>query len=314
MSVYTLIDAAQLRAFLQYYRLGELIAFSGIENGIENTNYRIQTNRGHYVLTLFEELEDAQIRPIFNLLEALGRQALPVPAPLSDSQGRKLIKLGPKSAALFNRLPGASIFNPTRQHCYRIGRLLAQLHIASRHSGFHRRNPRDLKACRTLFYACKEHLSRQERDKISAELAYQQCYDDAEIPRGVIHADLFRDNVLFVGNKISAVLDFYGSCNDFLLYDIAIVINDWCREQASVCADRTASLLSGYQSLRPLEPLESQLLPVFLRRAALRFWLSRLAHRIEGRSGSITQQKDPGEFRRILEQHSTLEPAVAAMF
>ncbi len=313
MSVYTPIGDSQLRQFLQRYRLGELIAFSGIENGIENTNYRIDTSRGQYVLTLFEELDDCRIKPIFTLQEHLHRHGLPVPRALPDKQGLTLNKLGNKSAALFHRFCGESIFNPSRQHCVQIGKLLARLHNAARHSGYHRRNPRNLEACRELFSTCENHLSERERRRISAELAFQRPYDDADLPRGVIHADLFRDNVLFSGDKISAVLDFYGSCTDFLLLDIAIVINDWCRTHASVCSEKTDSFLAGYQTARPLEPLERRLLPVFLRRAALRFWLSRLRHRTEARNGTITQQKDPTEFRRILEQHTAQAARSTAM-
>lgn len=306
MSVYTSVAPLQLTSFLKRYDLGELIDYNGIETGIENSNYRLHTTQGYFILTLFEELADPHIQAIFSLLQHLRRQNLVVPSPQQDRQGRHHNKLHAKTAALFTLLPGQSVLNPTRRHCRQIGQHLAKLHLCSMQSGYKRENHRNLSGCRKLFDACKPHLGHYETKKISAELTFQHTFESATLPFGVIHADLFRDNVLWNDDKISGILDFYSSCNDFLLFDIAIAINDWCRDNEFVNQDKSNSLLEGYQTIRPLIPLELKLLPVFLRRAALRFWLSRLNHRTLAKSGLLTQDKDPDEFRTILEQHSEL--------
>lgn len=303
MSVYTPVDAAQLQPFLRHYQLGELIAFSGIENGIENTNYRIHTDLGHFILTLFEAADDAQITPIFTLLEHLHAHDLPVPRPQQDRFGRHLNRLAHKSAGLFNQLPGKSLLQPESKHCFEIGRYLARLHLATGHVTLRRRTPNNLQGLRRLYNACKPYLNRRESNSVSTELAFQQHYDTVALPQGLIHGDLFRDNALFVDDRVSAILDFYGCCNDVLLLDIAIAINDWCRHNGSFCRHKVASVLTGYQSIRPLQAAEKKLLPVFLRRAALRFWLSRLQHQADARSASLTQVKDPEEYRRILKHH-----------
>nr|WP_305909531.1 phosphotransferase [Methylomarinum sp. Ch1-1]MDP4522450.1 phosphotransferase [Methylomarinum sp. Ch1-1] len=222
-----------------------------------------------------------------------------------------MLKLNDKSAALFSCLPGQSLVKPTPNHCYEIGRQLALLHIYAGQFEFRRRNPKNLSACQTLFDDCKALLSDQEIQTIVAELAFQRGYEEVELPNGVIHADLFRDNVLFEHGRVSGILDFYACCNDFLLLDIAIAINDWCRRQSVINKQKMTGLLQGYQSIRPLESLERQLLPVFLRRAALRFWLSRLKHRTDGKNGDLTQHKDPAEFRLLLEQHRS-QPTLSA--
>lgn len=306
MSVYTSVTAAQLTPFLKRYVVGELIDYSGIENGIENSNYRLHTTQGHFILTLYEELDERQIQAVFSLLQQLSAQGLAVPSPQQDRQACLLNHLNGKPAAIFKQLPGQSVLNPTSEHCHRIGQQLAGLHLCSGQSDYNHENPKNLAGCRKLFESCKGHLTTSEIKRISAELAYQQSFDDVELPFGVIHADLFRDNVLWHRGKISGILDFYSSCNDYLLFDIAVTINDWCRDEAFISKEKMCSLLDGYQSVKLLTPLEHKLLPVFLRRAALRFWLSRLSHRLEAKSGALTLDKDPAEFRNILEQHCGL--------
>lgn len=303
MSVYTSVNTAQLTPFLNHYRLGELISYDGIENGIENTNYRLHTSQGHFILTIFEDLASPQIQSIFRLLQQLHRQGLAVPYPQQDRQEQQLNTLNGKPAAIFSQLPGQSILNPDHDHCYQIGQQLALLHIYGLHSDYRRENHKNLSGCRNVFESYKAQLTPNEIKQISSELTYQQTFESPKLPFGVIHADLFRDNVLWEDNKISGILDFYSSCNDYLLFDIAVTINDWCRNEAIISQSKTKSLIEGYQSTRPLEALERRLLPVFLRRAALRFWLSRLKHRLQAKSGALTLDKDPAEFRNILEQH-----------
>ncbi len=312
MSVYTPIHAAQLQLFLNRYDLGELIGFNGIENGIENTNYRISTQRGDFILTLFEELGVRQIGDIFALLDHLKQQGISVPHPLSDEHGIRLNRLSGKPAAVLHCLPGYSISEPTTEHCRQIGSHLASLHLHASHSGFQRSNSKNLKGCQSMFDQCKVQLNPHDVELVADELCYQQQFVNTLLPVGVIHADLFRDNVLLTGDKISAILDFYSSCNGEFLFDIAITINDWCRDDNLICAKRTRALLTGYQSIRTLEKSEQQLLPIYLRRAALRFWLSRLNHRLKIKNGDTIQHKDPEEFRRILQLYRDQQPAEVA--
>jgi len=303
VSVYTLVHTTQLDQFLIDYPLGKLISFDGIENGIENTNYRVKTSCGHFILTLFEELTAAELKPIFALLDYLHGCGLPVHQPQTDNKGNTLRSFNGKTTALFNHLPGLSIETPSLSQCYEVGLQLARLHVYGRQHNFQRNNNKDLKGCRSLFLKLKPHLKQSDINKINAELTFQQQYANVKLPTGVIHADLFRDNILFDNEKISGILDFYNSCHDYLLLDIAITVNDWCIDNATVNCQKTECFLLGYQSVRNIDPLEKKLLPVFLRRASLRFWLSRLSHQIFPKTGDITQQKDPSQFEYLLDQY-----------
>ncbi len=303
MSVYTSICSTQLEKLLKDYPLGKLISFDGIENGIENTNYRIKTSRGYFILTLFEELTVAELKPVFALLDYLHSCGLSVPRPQSNNRSNTLHTFNGKTTAFFNHLSGLSIEIPSLSQCYEVGLQLARLHVYGCQYNFQRCNNKDLKGCRSLFLKLKPYLKQSDINKISAELAFQQQYANVKLPKGVIHADLFRDNILFANEKISGILDFYNSCHDYLLLDIAITINDWCIDNATVNCQKTECFLLGYQSVRNIEPLEKKLLPIFLRRASLRFWLSRLGHQIFPKTGDITQQKDPSLFECLLDQH-----------
>ncbi len=303
MSVYTPVSVPQLNKLLKDYPLGKLINFAGIENGIENSNYRIETSGGHFILTLFEELAKVDLQQIFALLEHLHDCGLPVPQPQTDHQGRILHTINGKATAFFNHLPGSSILTPTPTQCHEIGAQLARLHVYARQHNFKCRNHKDLNGCKSLFLKLKPYLKQSDINKISAELLFQQQHANVKLPKGVIHADLFRDNILFDNERISGILDFYNSCHDYLLLDIAIALNDWCIDNTTINCQKLEYFLRGYQSVRKLEALEKKWLPVFLRRASLRFWLSRLEHQLFPKTGAITQQKNPSRFKNILDQH-----------
>jgi homoserine kinase type II len=303
VSVFTRIIRPQLDQFFSAYTLGEVIGFEGITDGIDNTNYSVTTTQGSFVLTLFESLTIDDLPHFLKLLSHLGKNNLPCPRPQLDLQGNPLRRLNGKPAALFARLSGTATATPSILQCQEIGLQLASLHRCTQDYVFPLKSNNDLSWCKTVLDRISAHLSATDRDLIDDELAFQAKNSQLNLPQGVIHADLFRDNVLFVDDRLSGLLDFYSACTDTLLLDVAITANDWCCDDGVVNNEKVSALLAAYQSLRPLEPLEQRHWPILLRAAALRFWLSRLEHQCYPRPGDITQQKDPLTFRRILLQH-----------
>ncbi len=303
MSVFTRITRPQLDQFFSAYNLGEVVGFEGITDGIDNTNYSVSTTQGGFILTLFESLTTDELPHFVKLLSHLDKNKLPCPSPQSDRQGKSLRQLNGKPAAVFARLSGASTTTPSVLQCREIGLQLAALHRCTQGYVFPIKNGNDLSWCRTVLNKISDYLSATDRRLIDDELAFQAKNGQANLPSGVIHADLFRDNVLFVDGRLSGLLDFYSACTDVLLFDIAVTANDWCCDNGVVNTEKLTALLAAYESLRPLEPQEKRQWPIMLRAAALRFWLSRLEHQCYPRPGEITQQKDPLFFRRILLQH-----------
>ncbi|MCK5121685.1 MAG: homoserine kinase [Methylococcales bacterium] len=302
MSVYTSISQSQLKLFLKNYSLGELINFSGIQAGIENTNYVVATEKGKFILTLYESLMESEVPKFLLLLDRLANNKFLVPKPQANISGDKLSTLKDKPAAIFNCLPGYSINNPTIDQCCEIGEFLAQLH-QHRQTSIDNTNPNNLAGCQTVFNELQPSLSKQDITLITSELYYQSSYILPDLPKGVIHADLFKDNVLFDQGKISGILDFYNACNEVFIFDIAVTVNDWCVENTSINPQKFNALLSGYQKVRALTEDETRHFPIFLRLTALRFWLSRIEHQLNAKKGELTLIKDPLIFRRILEFH-----------
>lgn len=303
MSVFTLITRPQLDQFFSAYALGEVVGFEGITDGIDNTNYLVTTQQGDFVLTIFESLTVDDLPHFLKLMLHLGKNDLPCPSPQSDRQGNPLRQLNGKPAAVFKCLSGAAVASPSILHCQEIGLQLASLHRCTQDYVFPIKNSNDLSWCETMLDKISAHLSATDRELVNDELAFQIGNSPVNLPRGVIHADLFRDNVLFMNGQLSGLLDFYSACTDTLLLDVAITANDWCCDNGIVNAEKFTAFLVAYESLRPLELLEKQYWPITLRAAALRFWLSRLEHQCYPRPGEITQQKDPLVFRHILVQH-----------
>jgi homoserine kinase type II len=303
MSVYTPVEKDELEAFLKNYSLGELIDFEGISAGIENTNYFVTTREQRMVLTLFENHSAGELGYFLDLMAFLAEHAVPSAHPIADNDGHYLRELNGKPAALVMRLHGRSIDNTTTAQCAAIGQALAQLHLAGQEFQGQRRNDRGPRWWRTTRDAIFEHLDTEDQALLEKELAFQTSHRFDALPRGVIHADLFRDNALFEGDTLTGLIDFYYACNDVLLYDVAVTLNDWCsQEDGSVNEEKAQALLGTYRQVRPISDAEEQAWPVMLRAAALRFWLSRLQDLHFPREGELTHIKDPIVFKNILLQ------------
>lgn len=301
MSVYTTIDTAECQAFLAEYDVGELVSLEGISDGIENTNYFVDTDRGRFVLTIFEHHAFDEMEYFLNLMHHLADHGVPSANPVADTKGHYLRTLKDKPAALVQRLSGGSIRHTTVSHCEQLGTAIGKLHSAGLDFGESRPNPRGPKWCVQTARQVIDRLPEQEQIVLNFELQYQKLRRNADIPRGVIHADLFRDNCLWDGEQLSGIIDFYYACDDVLLYDLAIVANDWCcNDDYSLDHDKTLALLQAYHQQRPLHSNEQQYWPTMLRAGALRFWLSRLYDKYFPRDGELVHTKNPDDFMEIL--------------
>ena len=302
MSVYTTVTADDLRRWLRDYAVGELIELRGIPAGIENTNYFVTTSGGRYVLTLFEKLTAQELPFYLNLMAHLAEQGVPSAHPVANRAGSYLGTLNGKPAALVARLEGRDIDTPTIPQCAAVGAVLARLHRAGQSYPSTMDNPRGPKWWKAVLPDVLPFLPQAEGALLQEEVRFQSLYRFSDLPRGAIHADLFRDNVLFAGDRVAGVIDFYFACTDVLLYDIAIAVNDWCiSADGALDTAHTRAFLDAYAAVRPYTPIERGAWPVMLRAGALRFWVSRLYDFHLPRPGELTHAKDPGHFRRILE-------------
>lgn len=296
MSVYTPVGRDELAVWLQPLRLGELIDHAGIAAGMQNSNYFVTTTAGRFVLTLFENIEPAALDFYLALQDRLARQGLPCPQPLADGQGRRWRSLAGKPAALLSCLPGAALDEVTAGHCRVVGALLARLHLAAAGMPDALPNPCGPAWRSRVGESLLPQVSPEEAVLLADELAFQAEQAWFGLPRGVIHADLFRDNVLWDQHgQLSGVLDFYFAGEDAWLFDLAVVANDWCADDAALSA-----LIEGYAGVRPLLEAERQAWPAMRRAAALRFWLLRLEVRHRPRQGEVVTIKNPDDFRRLL--------------
>jgi homoserine kinase type II len=302
MSVYTKVSRAQLCAWLKGYALGELQDLQGIAAGIENTNYFVTTTQGDYVLTLFEKLQPEELPFYLGLMTHLAQRGIPCPMPTPARNGEVLGELCGKPAALVTRLSGHDVETPDALQCAAVGTMLARMHLAGMDYPNTMPNPRGLTWCRGAALEVTPYIPALDAVLLAEELRFQALSRLEAMPRSAIHADLFRDNVLFDGKAITGVIDFYFACTDVALYDLAIAVNDWCTDETGVLDEtRTAALLTAYRALRTISASERAAWPILLRAAALRFWVSRLYDLHCPRPGELTFAKDPGHFRRILE-------------
>ncbi|MGH8704799.1 MAG: homoserine kinase [Burkholderiales bacterium] len=304
MSVFTPVSEAELAAWLKNYSVGALVALEPVEAGIENTNYFVSTSQGRYVLTLFERLPAAELPFYLDLMAHLARHGIPCPAPIADLGDRYLSQLSGKPAALVTRLAGVSIERPGKAECAELGALLARMHLAGRSYGGYLENPRGPKWWRGAAHELRPHLDEPQARLLDEEMRFQSRHRFADLPRGPVHADLFRDNALFENGRISGVIDFYFAGMDCFLFDLAVCTNDWCLvdhdSDRRLDEARTLALLGAYHALRPLSALERGAWPVMLRAAALRFWLSRLHDFHLPRRGKLVRVHDPEHFRDLL--------------
>lgn len=308
MAVFTEVSEPQARALLRRLQLGELLALRGIEGGIENTNYFVTSAQGEFVLTLFERLTARQLPFYLYLMKHLAQGGVPVPDPRADQGGVILHSVCGKPAAVVNKLRGSSELAPQGAHCAAVGRMLARMHLAG--CGFERHQPnlRGLQWWNDTVPVVLPHVDAARAALLRSELAYQNhvaasaAY--AALPRGPVHADLFRDNVLFDGQELTGFFDFYFAGVDSWLFDLAVCLNDWCIDLASGAHDgaRAARMLAAYQAERPLTAAERGLLPAMLRAGALRFWISRLWDWYLPRPATMLKPHDPTHFERVLRE------------
>ncbi len=310
MSVYTIIEENELNAFLSNYDVGELDNYQGISDGIENTNYFVNTTRGRFVLTIFEQHSFEEMQYYLNLMHHLADHKVPSANPVADSQGQYLSHFKDKPIALVERLNGGSIIETTVSHCQQLGEAMGRMHAAGLSFETRQNNPRGPAWCQQTAHRLMDKISDSDRGMLDVEVHFQKEKRHADLPRGVIHADLFRDNALWEKSKLpeqksadrfSGIIDFYYSCDDVLLYDLAITANDWCtNEDSSLNKDKVQALLTHYNMFRPLADNEKEYWPAMLRAGALRFWLSRLQDKHFPRAGELVHTKDPDEFKAIL--------------
>lgn len=309
MAVYTDVPEEALVAFVAGYDIGEVLSFKGIAEGVENTNYFLHTSAGNYILTLYEKRVARADLPFFlGLMEHLAERGISCPLPVRDRRGEALGVLAGRPAAIATFLDGLSIRRPTPRRCGALGEALARLHEAGRDFPMRRPNALSLPAWGPLFAQAEaqaDAVSPGLAARTRAELAHLERAWPRGLPEGVIHADLFVDNVFFIGEDVSGVIDFYFACNDVLAYDLAICLNAWCFEpDGSYNVTKSRVLIAGYERVRRLEPAEVAALPTLCRGAALRFMLTRLVDWLNVPPGALVKPKDPLEYDRKLAFHS----------
>jgi homoserine kinase type II len=315
MSVFTTVSVDELNPWLSAYPLGTLLELQGIASGISNTNYFVTTTTGRYVLTLFEEHSADELPYFLNLMKHLAERGVPCPHPVMRSDGVLLDELNGKPAALVTCLRGRDITEPSATQCAELGRVLANMHVAG--ASFHGNNhdSRDVVWREATAKSVFDLLSADDQAMLVQTMQRQADLDIQALPQGVIHADLFRDNVLFDGDEIGGVIDFYYACRGAYLYDVAISVNDWCVDaDGSLDARRVGALLEAYHAVRPFTQEEQSAWPNMLPIAALRFWLSRLKDKHYPQAGELTHAKDPQHFKKILQWGITHQAEISAMW
>ena len=310
MAVFTEVSREEAAALLRKLQLGELTDMAGCAGGIENTNYFVSTEldgqRHDHVLTLFERLTAEQLPFYLHLMKHLAGKGIPVPDPAADATGAILHRLCGKPAAVVNRLRGKHELAPGPDHCAQVGAMLARMHLAGVDYPRQQPNLRGLAWWNETVPVVLPHLGAEQASLLRSELAYQNhvaasaAYEG--LPRGPVHADLFRDNVMFDAGQLTGFFDFYFAGCDTFAFDLAVCLNDWCIDLATGVADpeRTRAMVQAYESVRPLTAAERQLMPAMRRAGALRFWISRLWDWYLPREASMLKPHDPTHFERVL--------------
>ena len=311
MAVYTDVAADELAAFLTGYDVGELLSYKGIAEGVENSNFLLHTSKGSYILTLYEKRVAADDLPYFlSLMAHLAARGVHCPQPERNARGEVYGHLAGRPAAIINFLEGMWPRRPTATHCAGVGDALARMHLAGRDFPLARRNPLSVEGWRPLLERAAPRADEVQpglRDFLSRELAFLERNWPQHLPTGVIHADLFPDNVFFLGDEVSGLIDFPFACNDILAYDVAICLNAWCFEpDHAFNVTKARALLNAYEKQRPLAEAERAALPLLARGAALRFLLTRLVAFLDVPPGALVKPKDPLEYVRKLRFHQAV--------
>lgn len=311
MAVYTEVNDEDLKAFIASYGVGELLSYKGIAEGVENTNYIVHTTKSPFILTLYEKRTRREDLPFFlELMEHLAEAGVSCPTPVRDKDGQNLRELSGRPAAMVTFLEGFWVRRPTADHCYDVGEALAKMHIAGRDFEMRRYNTLGLSGWRPLLDRLEgkaETILPGLAALLDHELGFLESRWPKGLSEGVIHADLFPDNVFFIGDDLSGLIDFYFACNDALAYDLAVCLNAWCFEaDFAFNVTKGRQLLKGYEAVRPLGPAEREALPVLARGAATRFLLTRAYDWINTPPDALVKRKDPMEYLRRLRFHQTV--------
>ena len=301
MSVYTSVSQAQLESFIEQYSIGKLISHQGIAAGITNSNYWLETESASYVLTLFEHQERRNLDYILGLQHHLAQENIACATPIRDRYGNYYSILNHRPAVIIERLNGEVCTQPGTHHCALMGSELARLHLAGRSFTGEHDNPCGAEWRQAMQKELLQSLNRSDNQLLDEEIRAYQPLNRLELPKGAIHADLFHDNALFDDQQLIGIIDFEYACHDFWLYDLAIAINDWCIvDSGELDQNRLHRFIEAYEQVRPLLNIERESLPLMLRAAATRFWLSRLYDQINPLAGELTYTKDPNIYRDIL--------------
>ncbi|ATN33449.1 homoserine kinase [Rhizobium sp. ACO-34A] len=314
MAVYTDITETDLKDFLAQYEAGELLSYKGIAEGVENSNFLLHTSKGPLILTLYEKRVEKNDLPFFlGLMHHLADGGLSCPLPLPRKDGALLGELSGRPAALISFLEGMWLRKPEARHCREVGKALAQMHVAGEGFTLKRPNALSLEGWKTLWAKSKDRADEVEKgleDEIGGEIAFLAENWPKDLPDGVIHADLFPDNVFFLEDGLSGLIDFYFACNDFLAYDLSICINAWCFEKdGAYNVTKGMAMIEGYQSVRPLSDAEAEALPILSRGSALRFFLTRLYDWLTTPARALVVKKDPLEYLQKLRFHQKIASA-----
>ncbi len=312
MAVYTEVSDVELEAFVAGYDIGPAVSCKGIAEGIENSNYLLQTEDRSYILTLYEKRVARDDLPFFlGLMDHLAARGIACPVPIRDATGEALRELCGRPAAMVSFLKGMWPRRVTTEHCAALGRAVAEMHLAGADFAMSRPNDLSLAGWKTLFATCRDRADEIQpglAEEIADELVDLEARWPTETENGVIHADLFPDNVFFLGDRLSGLIDFYFACTDILAYDIAVCLNAWCFEtDGDFNITKAKRLLAAYREVRPLAPAELAALPILARGAALRFLLTRLHDRLFPPEGVMVRHKDPLEYLRRLRFHRGID-------
>ena len=311
MAVYTDITEDDLRNFLTQYDVGSLTSYKGIAEGVENSNFLLHTTKDPLILTLYEKRVEKFDLPFFlGLMQHLAAKGLSCPLPLPRKDGELLGELSGRPAALISFLEGMWLRKPEAKHCREVGKALAAMHLAGEGFEIKRPNALSVEGWKVLWEKSEDRADEVEKglkDEIRPEIDYLAAHWPKDLPAGVIHADLFQDNVFFLGDELSGLIDFYFACNDLLAYDVSICLNAWCFEKdGAYNVTKGKALLEGYQSVRPLSEAELEALPLLARGSALRFFLTRLYDWLTTPEGALVVKKDPLEYLRKLRFHRSI--------